>query len=137
MNRRLIGRHLALLAVCAAWVLAVYRLGILCPIRYLTGVPCPFCGMTRAWLSALGGDWAAALRFHPLFLLGPPLIWAAVHSKVWPLSRLPRRSLSLPRRREQPVNPPTAPELGAVLHWAEHCVARRCVEPYEQRVAAN
>ncbi len=53
------------------------------------------------------------------------------------LSRLPRRSLSLPRRREQPVNPPTAPELGAVLHWAEHCVARRCVEPYEQRVAAN
>lgn len=91
MNRRLIGRHLALLAVCAAWVLAVYRLGILCPIRYLTGVPCPFCGMTRAWLSALGGDWAAALRFHPLFLLGPPLIWAAVHSKVWPLSRLPRR----------------------------------------------
>ncbi|HIX19889.1 MAG TPA: hypothetical protein H9862_04705 [Candidatus Akkermansia intestinigallinarum] len=53
------------------------------------------------------------------------------------LSSLPLRRLSLPRRRNSPVNPPDAPELQAVLQWAQRCVARRCIEPYEQRVAAN
>ena len=38
---------------------------VLCPLRRVTGVPCPFCGMTRAVTSAVHGDFAASLVFNP------------------------------------------------------------------------
>lgn len=37
-----------------------------CPFKSLTGHPCPGCGMTRASLAMIRGDWAAMVRFHPL-----------------------------------------------------------------------
>ena len=43
------------------------KYGLTCPIRFLTGVSCAGCGMTRAWLSFLRGDIAGAFSFHPLF----------------------------------------------------------------------
>lgn len=45
--------------------------GIGCPIKFVTGISCLGCGMTRAWLSVLKFDFAAAFHFHPLFLLPP------------------------------------------------------------------
>ncbi len=47
-------------------------LGVTCPIKFLTGISCPGCGMSRAWLAALRLDWRAAFAFHPLFLLPVP-----------------------------------------------------------------
>ena len=38
-----------------------------CPFRYFFGVACPGCGMTRALLSALRFDFAAAFSYHPLW----------------------------------------------------------------------
>jgi hypothetical protein len=38
----------------------------LCPSAALLGIPCPGCGLTRATLALFHGDFAAALRFHPL-----------------------------------------------------------------------
>lgn len=42
------------------------------PIKYLTGIPCPFCGMTRSMMMILRGDYAGALSFHlfgfPVFI---------------------------------------------------------------------
>lgn len=51
--------------------------GITCPILFITGVSCAGCGMSRAWLSLLRLDVAAALSYHPLFWLPVPavLIW--------------------------------------------------------------
>ena len=46
--------------------------GIGCPIRFLTGVSCAGCGMTRAVRALLVPDIAAAFRFHPLVFLLPP-----------------------------------------------------------------
>lgn len=37
-----------------------------CPVRALTGVPCPGCGMTRALLALGRGDVGEALALHPL-----------------------------------------------------------------------
>ena len=52
-------------------IIAVYAvlfvLGIGCPIKFLTGISCAGCGMTRAWLSLLRGDVHAAFEYHPLF----------------------------------------------------------------------
>lgn len=47
-------------------------MGITCPIRFLTGVSCAGCGMSRAWLSLFRGDFAMAFYYHPLFLLPVP-----------------------------------------------------------------
>ncbi len=42
---------------------------ILCPVYAITGVPCPSCGMSRAWTHFLSGEIEEAFRYHPLFLL--------------------------------------------------------------------
>lgn len=47
-------------------------LGVTCPIRFLTGVSCAGCGMSRAWLAVLRLDLVQAFRFHPLFWLPAP-----------------------------------------------------------------
>jgi hypothetical protein len=42
-----------------------------CPIRAVTGVPCPGCGLTRATLELLRGDLTGSLQTHafaPVFL---------------------------------------------------------------------
>ena len=41
----------------------------LCLLKRMTGLPCPTCGLTRAVCSALQGDWAASLGFHPAGIL--------------------------------------------------------------------
>ena len=45
-------------ALFVAW-LALYLLDIGCVFRLMTGIPCPGCGMTRAWLAALRLDFSA------------------------------------------------------------------------------
>ena len=55
--------------VCA--YLLMFALGITCPIKFLTGISCPGCGLTRAWTRALMLDPLGALAYHPLFWLAP------------------------------------------------------------------
>lgn len=46
-----------------------------CPIKFITGVSCPGCGMTRAILSVLRLDFAGAFHYHPLFFLAPVMFF--------------------------------------------------------------
>jgi hypothetical protein len=44
-----------------------------CPVKSALGIPCPGCGLTRATVSLLRGEFAAAFRLHafaPVLLLG-------------------------------------------------------------------
>ena len=50
----------------------------LCPVFHLTGVLCPFCGMTRSFVSITHARFSEALDYN----LGSPLIYAAF---VWML----------------------------------------------------
>lgn len=64
-----------------------------CLFRRLTGIPCPGCGMTRAFAHLAKGEWAAAWTNHPLsFFLAPQigLAWLA-----WGLVLADRLRLSL------------------------------------------
>ncbi|HUV11607.1 MAG TPA: DUF2752 domain-containing protein [Acidimicrobiia bacterium] len=36
-----------------------------CPLRTITGIPCPMCGMTRGVTSLVNGDFAHALLMNP------------------------------------------------------------------------
>jgi hypothetical protein len=53
--------------------------GWTCPLFHTFGIPCPGCGMTRATLFLVRGDWKHALTMHvyaPIILIG--LIMIAV-----------------------------------------------------------
>lgn len=60
------------LAMIAGFYVLLELCGITCPIKYLTGISCPGCGMSRAWLSVLRLDFGAARGFHPLYWLPVP-----------------------------------------------------------------
>ncbi|MBO4890966.1 MAG: DUF2752 domain-containing protein [Lachnospiraceae bacterium] len=51
--------------------------GIGCPIRFFTGISCPGCGMTRAYIELLHFDPAHATFFHPLWPL--PMIFVLLY----------------------------------------------------------
>lgn len=38
----------------------------LCPLFQLTGIPCPFCGLTRSISSGLHGELGRSIAYHPL-----------------------------------------------------------------------
>ena len=95
-------RELTLLALLAALMLAtqvamaslpnIHLVGVLvilsallfgwnCPIKYLTGVPCPGCGLSRALAALLRLDFRTALRFHPMVFVLPPVVLYALFGK--------------------------------------------------------
>jgi hypothetical protein len=49
-----------------------------CPTALFLGLPCPGCGLTRATMALLHGDFGAALRFHPLSPVLLPLFGGAM-----------------------------------------------------------
>ena len=78
-----------LLLGIAALLLLAYSFGIvICPLKRLTGLPCPTCGSTRAVVCALRGDFAGAFAFQPLVMTavvaaGPMALvaWLSPHAK--------------------------------------------------------
>ena len=83
--RRLAKILLGLLAAAAA-LLLVYH----CPFRYIFGVSCPGCGMTRALVAAVFSDLETAFGFHPLFpLLVPAALWIGL--RACGLLHMPRK----------------------------------------------
>ena len=82
--KRFFGKY-KMVIIIAVVVIAFYALmsilGITCPVKYLTGVSCPGCGMTRACLSALRFDFESAFYYHPLWILMLPL--AALLIFLW------------------------------------------------------
>jgi hypothetical protein len=46
------------------WVTSPQAL-VLCPLRAVTGIPCPSCGLTRALAHLERGHLTQALKFHP------------------------------------------------------------------------
>jgi hypothetical protein len=70
----------AMLAIAAVWPLLPTPDVTTCPLRLVTGIPCPFCGMTRGVVAAVHGDFLGSLVFNPgavvVLLLGIALLVA-------------------------------------------------------------
>ena len=85
--RRLVGYSTSVL-LCAG-ILRFSDIG--CLSKFITGFNCPFCGITRAWLSALSGDFKSAFELNPLFplvvivLLVAPVDKNEISRTVWRL----------------------------------------------------
>jgi len=61
------------------FILNLFNIG--CIFKWITGISCPGCGITRAVLSALRLDFKTALYYHPLFWLIIPTILFLVCAK--------------------------------------------------------
>lgn len=55
-------------------------IGIGCPIKFVTGISCMGCGMTRAWRAVLHFDLHSAFYYHPGFWL-PPIALFSLYLK--------------------------------------------------------
>lgn len=52
------------IAVVVLLYLILEGFGITCPIKFLTGISCAGCGMSRAWIAVFYLDFARAFYFH-------------------------------------------------------------------------
>jgi hypothetical protein len=81
------------LCIAAWWLLRGVALPsgpefTVCALRRFAGLPCPGCGLTRAFLALSRGDLEAAIHFHPLApLLAMELCAAWLLFGAWALGR--------------------------------------------------
>ncbi|MGP4022854.1 DUF2752 domain-containing protein [Actinomadura sp. 3N407] len=61
---------MAVAAVGASWIHRVNDPGVLCPLRALTGIPCPLCGGTTVFIEFGSGRPAQAVLANPMVLTG-------------------------------------------------------------------
>jgi len=63
----------AILAIIGgiAFVLSLFFDLNICVVYNIIGLPCPACGMTRAFMSAAKLNFRQAFSYHPLFFLVP------------------------------------------------------------------
>jgi hypothetical protein len=55
---------------------------VVCPFRLLTGLPCPGCGLTRAWVYLAHGQWHESFVANPFGLVLLALVVALVVAVV-------------------------------------------------------
>lgn len=81
-----------LLAIFAYYLISKRMLGAFCPMVLLTGLPCPGCGLTRAFLYVITGEFARAWYMNPsIYLWIVLLIYIGINryilgkpAKHWP-----------------------------------------------------
>ncbi len=67
------------------FALMMNRLGVRCLFLQFLHFPCPGCGMTRALISLMHFDLAAAFSYHPMvFLLPLMYLWFLLDGNVFP-----------------------------------------------------
>jgi hypothetical protein len=69
--------NLSVFIIAASFVMPFTGFGIdLCALHAVTGLPCPGCGLTRAFIAASAGDLTVALGANPFVLVLYPLFAA-------------------------------------------------------------
>ena len=105
----------AVFAVSALWSPTDLPGVVLCPFRALTGLPCPGCGMTRAFCALGHGDLSGAFGYNalaPFVFAAALLVWAHALATVLKLER-PRAALE----RLKPTQRAAGFMLAVTLAW--------------------
>jgi hypothetical protein len=64
-NREVRAAAAGMITLAAVYPALPFHPSVACPLRAATGIPCPFCGMTRAVVAAVHGRVGASLAFNP------------------------------------------------------------------------
>lgn len=72
-NRKQLKEYIAVITICVIYTFLIYILKIGCPIRFITGIPCMGCGLTRAMLAMLKLNFSSAFYYNPCIFLIPVL----------------------------------------------------------------
>lgn len=95
---------IAVICLLAFHYLPVRQLFPPCAFKYMTGIPCPTCGTTRAVMLLVQGDIAGSLFMNPMLsivLLGV-VLWFVFSLVAWVMN-LKQPSLSLSTREKDVV----------------------------------
>lgn len=74
LMKKWLSEHRSAITVLVAIVflyLFFFSVGITCPIKFVTGVSCAGCGMSRAWFHALTFRFKEAFAYNPAFWVVP------------------------------------------------------------------
>lgn len=81
-----------LLVIITLLMLMVYNFlfGTVCIFKAIFGIPCPSCGMSRAWIEILNNNYKLAFHYHPLFWIVPVIVFLflfkeKISNKIWVL----------------------------------------------------
>ena len=83
MTRKTIIRHICFLIIIVCYYCICYVLNITCPIKAITGISCPTCGMTSALLALLRFDFAKYAEYN---IMAAPFVISVVlflHKKLF------------------------------------------------------
>jgi hypothetical protein len=117
MHNRMTAAFLVGIAALQSGLVALGLPAWSCPMLNVLGIPCPGCGLTRATLLMLHGDWHTALTLHafaPLLLLGIIVVGSAALLPEGPRRRLIDRVEVL----EQRTGLATILFIALVVYWA-------------------
>jgi len=68
-------------AIAGYLIIASKFSSTICLFKTITGLPCPGCGLTRAYLSLFRGNFTKAFEYHPLFLLPLVVLIILIYNK--------------------------------------------------------
>lgn len=77
--KRILKKHDYVFAILILYFI-LNLFNIACFLKYLIGISCPFCGMSRAILALVQLDFKSAFYYHPLFWFILPSIFFIIHS---------------------------------------------------------
>jgi hypothetical protein len=84
---RVAGAGMLAVAAVRPWLPAT--IGPPCPLRTVTGIPCPFCGMTRGVTAIVHGNFSAAFGFNPGAFLVVAMALVLLVAWRWQRVRIP------------------------------------------------
>jgi hypothetical protein len=95
VQNRMAGAMITATATVQAGLVSLGLPGWPCPFLHVVGLPCPGCGLSRAIVALLQGDWRTSLDLHvfaPIFVVALALvIWATILPQTqrnWLVGRL-------------------------------------------------
>lgn len=80
---KIIKRHLFIFAVIGIYFVLSTMFGITCPIKYITKVPCPTCGMTRAMMSLIRLDFKGYVEYNVMAFFMITAVMLLIHRNVF------------------------------------------------------
>ena len=70
------------IAIVAVLYFSFFIAGITCPLKFVTGISCPGCGMSRAVMNAVKGDFSAAFSYHPMWITLPIIAFFLIFFRI-------------------------------------------------------